>query len=234
MTVRRAAQPRPTTPDVAADYPELARLLGFPFARPSPRKRGRPKRRGPALAYQLKVTLKGSKPPIWRRLLVRSDTPLPDLTDVLLAAMGWHGYHLHQFVVDGENIGVPDDVGWIEITDEGTLRLDQIASEAGSRFVFEYDFGDGWEHQVLLEKVLPLEPDGVYPRCITGRRACPPEDVGGIWGYAGFLEALRDPAHPEHGEHREWIGGSFDPENFNLEGANARLRPRGRDPHRTP
>ncbi len=176
------------------------------------------------MVYQLKITLKGSKPPIWRRLLVRSDTPLPVVSDVLLAAMGWLNYHLHQFVVGGEQIGVPDEDDWAQVTDEATLRLDQIAPDAGSRFTFEYDFGDGWEHLVLVEKVLPLEPGEMYPRCVAGRRACPPEDVGGIWGYAGFLEAIGDPAHPEHGEYLEWVGGSFDAEAFDLEAANAAIR----------
>ncbi len=224
MNPRRTSRSRPSTEDILARYPELAGLLGFPVPRTRTRRRRRPKRRGPPVAYQLKVTLKGSKPPIWRRLLVRSDTPLPTLSDVLLAAMGWLNYHLHQFVVDGEYIGVPDEDDWTQVADEADLRLDQIAPGEGSRFVFEYDFGDSWEHQVLVEKVVPLEPGGVYPRCLAGRRACPPEDVGGIYGYEGFLDALRDPSHPEHGEYLEWVGGEFDPEAFDLDAVNAAVR----------
>lgn len=211
--------------DLLARYSDVAQLLGLPFSVPRARPPRRPKRRGPAAAYQLKITLKGSKPPIWRRLLLRSDTPLPEVSDVLLAAMGWQNYHLHQFVVAGEYIGVPDEDDWTEVTDEAKLRLDQIAPAVGSRFDFEYDFGDSWEHQVLLEKVLPLEPGGTYPRCVTGRRACPPEDVGGLWGfYDSFLAAIRDPAHPEHAEYLEWAGGAFDPDAFDLDEANAAIR----------
>jgi Plasmid pRiA4b ORF-3-like protein len=92
--------------------------------------------------------------------------------------------------------------------------------------VYEYDFGDGWEHVVLLEKVLPPEQGVDYPRCTAGKRACPPEDVGGVWGYESFLETIRDPSHPEHDDMLEWAGGEFDPEQFDLNAANEALRPR--------
>jgi hypothetical protein len=104
------------------------------------------------------------------------------------------------------------------------VRLDQIVSAPKDRFVYEYDFGDGWDHEIVVEKVLPPDPEGSYPVCVAGKRACPPEDVGGLWGYYEFLEALANPAHPEHEERVEWYGDEFDPEAFSVETVNERLR----------
>jgi hypothetical protein len=176
--------------------------------------------------YQLKVTLKGSKPPIWRRLLVPDDVTLARLHHIIQAAMGWWDYHLHQFIVGGNYFGVPDPeyFDWIDMQDERKFKLNQIAPGEKHKFIYEYDFGDSWEHVILVEKVLPPEPGATYPSCIKGRRARPPEDVGGIWGYADFLEAIRDPSHPEHESYVEWIGGEFDPEAFDLDEVNAALR----------
>ena len=101
------------------------------------------------------------------------------------------------------------------------VTLADVAPAPGDRLVYEYDFGDGWEHDLLVEKVLELEPGATYPVCIKRRRACPPEDVGGIWGYAEFLEILSDPDHPEYEERLEWVGGEFDPEEFDVEDVNA-------------
>jgi len=175
--------------------------------------------------YQIKVTLEGSKPPIWRRLLVRSDITLGDLHDIIQAAFGWWDYHLHQFIVGGTYFGVPnpDYDDYMEMNDEQDVTLDQIAQREGFKFRYEYDFGDGWLHQVLLEKVLPPEPGQDYPLCVKGRRARPPEDVGGIWGYYNFLEAITNPDHEEHDEYLEWVGGEFDPEACDLEEINAAL-----------
>ena len=112
------------------------------------------------------------------------------------------------------------------MNDERKMRLHQITEREGFKFRYEYDFGDGWLHQVLVEKILPPEPGQVYPVCIKGRRACPPEDVGGIWGYHYFLEAIADPEHEEHDEYLEWAGDEFDPAAFDLEEANHALRAR--------
>jgi hypothetical protein len=176
--------------------------------------------------YQIKVTLEDSKPPIWRRLLVRSDSTLADLHRIIQAAFGWWDYHLHQFIIDEIYFGVPDPdyEGFLEMYDERKMRLHQITGREGYKFRYEYDFGDSWLHQVLVEKILPPEPGQEVPLCIKGRRACPPEDVGGIWGYYHFLEAIGDPEHEEHGEYLEWVGGEFDPEAFNLEEVNQALR----------
>ena len=176
--------------------------------------------------YQIKVTLEGSKPPIWRRLLVPGDITLGDLHSIIQAAFGWWDYHLHQFIIGGIYFGVPhpDYEDYLDMNDERKIRLHQITERDGFKFRYEYDFGDGWLHQVLVEKILPPEPGPDYPVCLKGRRACPPEDVGGIWGYYYFLEAIGDPEHEEHDQYLEWAGDEFDPAAFDLEEANHALR----------
>jgi hypothetical protein len=173
--------------------------------------------------YQIKVTLCESKPPIWRRILVPSDITLAKLHRILQAVMGWTDSHLHQFIVEGTYYGVPDPDDFIEVKSERRVRLNQVVAGETYRFIYEYDFGDSWEHELLVEKIVPPEKGVRYPVCIKGKRACPPEDVGGVWGYAEFLEAIRDPEHAEHEDYLEWIGGEFDPEAFDLDEINAAL-----------
>jgi hypothetical protein len=175
------------------------------------RKRGSGKRS----IYQIKVTLQGVRPPIWRRLEVSSDIKLARLHDAIQAAMGWTDSHLHEFDANGDRFGVPEGA-YDEVEDERKVRLDELLENPKDRLKYLYDFGDGWEHTVTLEKILPL-PKGKKqprPRCTGGRRACPPEDCGGPWGYRSMLEALADPRHPEHAELRDWLGRGFDPEAF--------------------
>ena len=176
--------------------------------------------------YRIKVTLEDSKPPIWRRLLIRSDITLADLHRIIQAAFGWGEYHLHQFIIGEIYFGVPypDYDDYVDMHDERKMRLHQITGREGFKSRYEYDFGDSWLHQVLVEKTLSPEPGRDYPMCIKGRRACPPEDVGGIWGYYHFLEAIGDPDHEEHDEYLEWVGGEFDPQGFDLEEVNQALR----------
>jgi hypothetical protein len=178
--------------------------------------------------YQLKVTLKGSSPPIWRRIQVPSNISLEKLHGILQVVMGWYDCHLHQFKAHGAYYGTRDrdlGIGWgVEVRSERAAKLSQIAPTEKSRFTYEYDFGDSWEHDILVEKIMPPEEGVSYPICIKGKRACPPEDVGGIWGYDSFLEAMQDPKHPEHEDMLEWVGGSFDPEEFDLEGVNRALK----------
>jgi hypothetical protein len=183
------------------------------------------KRETDAVIYQIKVTLEGSKPPIWRRLLVSSDTGLASLHNFVQAVFGWWDYHLHEFIVGEVHYGEPDPEfdGWLEMLDEDDYRLADIVPGEGFKFRYVYDFGDDWQHQVLVERILPLNHEQELPLCIKGRRACPPEDVGGIWGYCNFLEAIADPNHEEHEEYLEWVGGEFDPEAFDLEEANEAL-----------
>lgn len=173
--------------------------------------------------YQLKVTLKNVRPPIWRRIQVPTEITLARLHRILQNALGWTDSHLHQFIVGRTYIGLPDPDAFHPVIDERKVRLSEIA-QPKSRFQYEYDFGDGWTHDVLVEKTLPAESGVAYPRCIDGKRACPPEDCGGVWGYADFLDALADPKHEQHEDMKEWIGGDFDPEAFDLATTNALLR----------
>ncbi len=175
--------------------------------------------------YQLKVTLTGSRPPIWRRIQISGETHLHKLHRILQIVMGWEDYHLHQFVVGERYYGTsqPDFDLEMEVKDERTVTLGGVAPAVGQKFTYEYDFGDSWEHEILVEKILKPAPGVRYPVCIKGKRACPPEDCGGIWGYESFLEAIRDPNQPEHEEMLEWIGESFDPEAFDLEAVNREL-----------
>lgn len=175
--------------------------------------------------YQIKVTLQGVRPPIWRRIEVPDELTLPQLHAVLQIAMGWTNSHLHGFRVGGQFFTepVPDYEG-MNVVDERQIRLSQIAPEAGARFIYEYDFGDSWEHVIVVEKVLLTETGDAYPRCTGGKRACPPEDVGGTGGYTEFLTIIQNPRHPEHDEWLQWAGDSFDPEAFDPQKANELLQ----------
>jgi hypothetical protein len=179
--------------------------------------------------YQFKVTLKDSDPPIWRRIQV-PDCTLGELHEVLQVVMGWEDFHLHQFIIRGESYGPldPEDAFWdMEKHDEEETPLStSVKMGRKTRFAYEYDFGDSWQHEIILEKTFEPEPRIKYPRCIEGERACPPEDCGGIWGYAEFVEAIRDPQHESHEEMLEWGGGEFDPEEFDLNVVNRELRRR--------
>jgi hypothetical protein len=176
--------------------------------------------------YQFKVTLKDSKPPIWRRVQVRSDTRLDQMHAILQTIMGWWDYHLHQFFIFGQYYGVPDPEfdDFMETKDEKRYKLSNFHPEEGFKCIYEYDFGDSWEHILLLEKILPAERGTQYPLCLKGKRARPPEDVGGIWGYEDFLEAINNPEHEEHESYLEWVGGEFDPEAFDLDEINEGLK----------
>jgi hypothetical protein len=173
--------------------------------------------------YQLKITLRGIRPPIWRRVLVPGKFNLNKLHDVIQIAMGWTDSHLHQFIINGEPYGVPDADDWEPVRDERRYSLIKIAPQEKSKFSYEYDFGDSWQHIILVEKILAPEAGVKYPVCIKGKRACPPEDVGGIWGYEEFLEAIRDPKHEEYDSYLEWLGEEFDPERCDLEEINEEL-----------
>ncbi len=173
--------------------------------------------------YQIKVTLRDSTPPIWRRIQVKGDTKLDELHDILQIAMGWTDSHLHTFRREAAEYGVPDPDFPDSMEDECSVRLDRIATE-GETIIYEYDFGDGWEHDLEIEKVIAPEPGVYYPRCFAGERACPPEDCGGVWGYENMLQILNDPDHEEYEEIREWMGEDFDPEAFDLEEINQLLK----------
>lgn len=172
--------------------------------------------------YQLKITLKNIRPPIWRRIQVLSSTTLEQLHLIVQEVMGWDNYHMHQFSIAGIDYGQPQPE--FNVRSEKTVKLSQVVKGEKSKFFYTYDFGDSWEHEILVEKELPSTPDTNYPICITGKRACPPEDCGGSWGYAELLEIISDPSHPEYEERIEWVGESFNPDIFDLNEVNQRLR----------
>ncbi len=207
--------PVPNGPRLMPRDPSSARLVA---ATPTPRTDTNP-------VYQLKITLRDSTPPIWRRVQVRSNTSLSRLHAILQIVMGWTDSHLHAFVIHDVRYGFPD-IEWDPLDrprDERRVRLGQLVTQEQNRFRYEYDFGDGWSHDILVEKILPPEPGLPYPRCITGKRACPPEDVGGMSGYKHFLAVLRNARHEEHNELLTWAGGGFDPGAFDVEAVNAQL-----------
>jgi hypothetical protein len=180
------------------------------------------KNKKPESLYQLKITLAGSKPPIWRRLIVKDNIRLDELHSVLQVTMGWSNYHLHQYKLKNLYIGIPDPEWDMDITDERNVCLHDIISNPKDSFVYEYDFGDSWEHKIVLEKMLPLD-SSESPLVVKGKKACPPEDCGGIWGYYDFLEAIQDPKHEEHESMLEWVGGEFDPDEFDMNFINKKL-----------
>jgi hypothetical protein len=175
--------------------------------------------------YQIKVTLKGIHPPIWRRIQVPGDLTLPELHAVLQIVMGWTNSHLHGFRVGELFYTEPDpDYAPITVMDERRFQLNQIAPEVGARFRYDYDFGDSWEHDLVVEQILLPEAGVAYLRCVDGKRTCPLEDVGGISGYAEFLTAIHNPRHPEHANWLQWAGGQFDPESIDLQKVNELLQ----------
>jgi hypothetical protein len=171
---------------------------------------------------QLKVVLCGTRPPIWRRVLVPGNVTLDRFHHILQAVMGWTDSHLHEFRTGEGRYGTPDP-DWDEdneVLPERQVRLGQLLQHPKDRLIYEYDFGDDWRHNILLEAILPQSKGMKYPYVLAGKRACPPEDVGGIWGYVDFLEIIRDPKHPEHEDTLAWCGGSFDSEAFDAAAIN--------------
>jgi hypothetical protein len=152
--------------------------------------------------YQIKVTLRGSQPLIWRRVLVSGDTTLARFHRILQCVMGWEDAHLHRFTIERKRYGVADEenVGPRKTTDERKYKLRDVVPSESSAFTYLYDFGDNWEHIVVVETTLPLKEGVSYPLCLDGARACPAENVGGIDRYHDFIESIANPAHPEHDE----------------------------------
>ncbi len=180
--------------------------------------------------YQFKIMLLESHPAIWRRIQVKEST-LDKLHERIQIAMGWTNSHLHQFEIDGERYGDPEllDDGFegFECVDSTVIRISEIVPKESKRFrfLYEYDFGDCWQHEVIFEGYLHAKKGTRYPICVEGERACPPEDVGGVWGYAEFLETIADPGHEDYDQMLEWAG-KFDPEAFDA-GKTTKLMRRG-------
>lgn len=181
-------------------------------------------------AYRLKIVLNGTKPPVWRRLQVPGNANLGWLHAVLQVTMGWTNSHLHHFFIGDVRYSDPrcnDDpaLGEESERDEAKTTLAQAVPQQGARFRYEYDFGDSWEHIIKVEKILPPNPVATTTACcLEGARACPPEDCGGVWGYADLLKVIKQPKHEEHESMMEWLGGGFDALAFDLEKTNTCLR----------
>ena len=178
--------------------------------------------------YRLKVTLRGSRPSIWRRVEVSADVTLFKLHQILQIVMGWTDSHLHHFERGNTYYGQPDPEFGMQRQNERRVQLAEVLRKPKDRMHYEYDFGDGWEHDVVLESITLAGPGEHLPRVLAGKGACPPEDVGGIGGYYHFLEALRDSKHPEHDDMVQWCGGNFDSKAFDLDEANEYFQPRTR------
>jgi hypothetical protein len=180
---------------------------------------------------ELSVSLRGvSKPPVWRRVVVPADLTLEELHAVVVLSMGWEDDHLHRFSTRSGDYGPSGlDLGY---ADESSACLGDVLSRKGAKLLYTYDFGDDWEHDVRLEETRTATPGSVYPCCLAGEGACPPEDCGGPWGYQNLKEVLADPRHEEHEDMLDWLGldsgGEFDPGQFSVDEVNARLAPLGR------
>lgn len=179
----------------------------------------------PSCCYQLRVTLKYLEPKIWRGLLVPDTATLAHLHRCLQIAMGWANSHMHEFQIAKAHYGIPDRE-WEDVNqtlNEKNFTLADVLGKTVKKCTYLYDFGDGWEHEVRIEKILPISNQPSCPQCTGGANACPPDDVGGVPGYCNFVAAVLDPKHPEHEELLEWYGGSFDPHAFDINQVNTQL-----------
>jgi hypothetical protein len=183
--------------------------------------------------YQVKVTLKGIKPPIWRRVLLPPEISLERLHHVLQTVMGWTDSHLHEFIIDGVPYGDTSVDTGRDMKNEKRYRLNQVVLGEKDKFSYIYDWGDYWDHEILVEKIVAHTESMAYPVCLAGRRACPPEDCGGPRGYEELVEILNDPSHPDHEDRFNWLPGDFDSERFDVESVNKALSQTGKKPKRT-
>ena len=176
--------------------------------------------RSQEITVQIKVKLLGvTKPPVWRRLQLPADTRLDHLHEMIVAAFGWQDYHMHCFTYGPQEFGLPDpELGFI---DERRVRLDELIGGAGDRLRYTYDFGDDWQHEIIVEDLLDADPGTHYPVLVAAKGACPPEDCGGPWGYAELKEILADLGHEQHQEMLDWLSlenaSEFDPADAAIE-----------------
>lgn len=174
---------------------------------------------------QLKITLLGIEPKIYRIVQVPATITLRNLHKVLQRVMEWENYHLYQFVKDRDSFGPKSrDFDMPEVQNDKSVPVADLLPKPRHKMHYEYDFGDGWLHEILLQKILPAEEGVRYPVCTEGKYAGPPEDSGGPPGYCDLLEALDDPAHEGHEVAKDWLGEDYDAESFDLEEVNRRLR----------
>jgi hypothetical protein len=196
-------------------------IHGKKLTKPRPKKVGKPSSK--SKIYQIKATLCGTDPPIWRRLLISEDTNLGLLHGILQISMGWTNSHLHQFIV-GRTFYADLEAELDDAVDEFNTLISDIAPVEKDEFMYEYDFDDSWEHIIQVEKILTEHKDFISPAtCIGGERACPPEDCGSIPGYYDLCEIMQDPDHDEYEEMLEWLGDEYDPEGFDASEINKYL-----------
>jgi hypothetical protein len=178
-----------------------------------------------ARIYTLRIELEDIAPPIWRRLQVPTDITLIRLHDVLQVAMGWTNSHLHSFQIGDKEYSNSDELDELSMLTEKGRKLDTLLGTEIGEFGYLYDFGDSWQHRIVVESIAAA-PRWDYPVCVAGARACPPEDVGSTHGYEEFRAAIADPRHDEHDNYLAWVGGAFDPEGFDINSVNRALRRR--------
>jgi hypothetical protein len=174
--------------------------------------------------YCLKVTLRDSVPLIWRKIVVAADVTLFDLHLILQATMGWHNDHMYEFVIARKKYGYPDNIPFFGTKAATNVNLYQVVLKPGTKFIYEYDFGDDWKYDIILEDILPDSYPLPHPICLDGQRACPPEDCGGIFSYMTMLPVLADPKHPQYKDLRQWLGTRSNPATFNKSTVNAKLK----------
>lgn len=176
------------------------------------------------MTYQLKIILRDIEPTIWRRFLVKSSVKLPVLHGIIQTVMGWTDSHLHHFIKKGTFYCIPDEFSdELPTRDYRKVKVSDLLAAKGDKVIYEYDFGDGWEHDLILEDILPLGEGRFYPKCLAGKRNCPPEDCGGSWGYEDILKALKAEDKTEYEDLLEWVG-DYDPEYFDLDQTNEMLK----------
>jgi len=178
--------------------------------------------------YQIQVSLNGLKPKIWRRIMVEPQMLLPDFHKVIQTTMGWTNSHLHQFIKDRTfyTLQLEEDDFWstMDNVDYSKTKVSDLLKKEKDKIIYEYDFGDSWEHTVLLEKIVQTNGNEKLPLCLAGKNNCPPEDCGGVWGYANMIEILKKKKHEEYEDYLEWLGEEFEPALFDKEAINASLR----------
>ena len=177
-------------------------------------------------AIQFKGSLGYIRPPIWRRVVVPDNFTLGQLHNVIQVSMGWQDCHLHSFQFGDVRYASQEtsEMGEMDMENEETVLLHRIITRPKQKFTYEYDFGDSWLHELVVEKILPFDPQAKYPVCLGGARACPPEDCGSFPGYMSILEAVK--AAKKTGEQKElleWLGDGYEPERFDLDQVNRRL-----------
>jgi hypothetical protein len=173
--------------------------------------------------YQIHISLQGSNPKIWRRMLVDPDITLFEFHKIVQTVMGWTNSHLHQFI-KGKAIYAPDEFELEDTKESRKTKLNSLLKKEKEEIEYEYDFGDGWSHDILLEKILPFDQSIQLPCCTDGKGNCPPEDCGGIWGYQDLKEIISNPKHRQYKETIEWVGNEFDPDSFDKNEINEMLK----------